>query len=197
MHILIIDNYDSFVFNIAQLVRESPFKAQCTVKRCDSVLERDFAVCSGLILSPGPGLPLEAEGLMDIIRLYSRRLPMLGICLGMQAIAQYSGCELRRLEKPLHGHKSHLNILMPDNPLMYGMAQGTTIGRYHSWVVEPAGISPEIAVTATDEQGNIMAISHRKLPLFGVQFHPESVISACGPRIISNFLNLCNKNGRP
>ena len=99
--------------------------------------------------------------------------------------------------KPLHGHKSHLNILMPDNPLMYGMAQGTTIGRYHSWVVEPAGISPEIAVTATDEQGNIMAISHRKLPLFGVQFHPESVISACGPRIISNFLNLCNKNGRP
>lgn len=201
MKILLIDNYDSFVYNIVGLLQKCsrifPDLAW-DVKRNDSVIASDTDSYDGIILSPGPGLPSEAGRLLDIIRYAAGRRPILGICLGCQAIAEHYGAKLRQLKSPRHGHCSQLNIIDDKDPVM-GFLKKThennkhgMVGRYHSWVIDDESIPPTtpLCITSHDEEGHIMSIRHTELPIFGLQFHPESIISTDGPRILSNFLRI-------
>lgn len=187
-NVLVINNYDSFVYNAVQLLRESSFLPLIDVVFNDCVCEEDIRRCDGVLLSPGPGIPREAHRLMAMIdEIVRRRNPVLGICLGHQALAEAFGARLRQMEAPLHGHASPLRITDAADPLFRGVEQAT-VGRYHSWVVDPESLPAELKVSAWDEQGNIMAFYHESLPLHGVQFHPESVITDCGRQIIDNWL---------
>lgn len=186
--ILVIDNYDSFVFNIVQLLREASEAPEFTVVRNDRI---DFSVLgnySGIILSPGPGLPSEAGDLLRLIDVCKNTHPILGICLGHQAIAESFGASLFNLPVPLHGHRSRLYQVDGGDLLLSGLLQPIVVGRYHSWVVNPVTLPPELVVSSVDEQGNIMSFYHCELPVYGLQFHPESYISDCGRGIMRNWL---------
>lgn len=186
--ILVIDNNDSFVYNAVQLLREA--KARVEVRRSDSLEGVLLSEYDGVLLSPGPGLPSEAEGLMAGIEAVEKAgVSVLGICLGHQALAQHFGARLLNMEAPLHGHASRLSIVDRQDPLLRGLAEPSLVGRYHSWVVDPASLPAELSVSSYDEQGNIMSLRHRSRPVYGVQFHPESCISNCGGQIIRNWLD--------
>ncbi len=188
-NVLVINNYDSFVYNAVQLLRESSHLPLIDIVYNDCVTAEDIATCDGVLLSPGPGIPSEANRLMsaidDIIRL---RKPVLGICLGHQALAEAFGARLVQMESPLHGHASQLRITDTDDSLFRGV-ENATVGRYHSWVVEPQSLPGDLKVSAWDEEGNIMAFYHTTMPVHGVQFHPESVITDCGRTLIDNWLS--------
>lgn len=190
---LIVDNHDSFVYNIVQLLREAPDAPAFEVVRNDCL---DFGCLEdfgGIILSPGPGIPEEAGDLPALIDRCRESHPMFGVCLGHQAIACSFGASLHRLEQPLHGHLTLLQGIAADDPLLAELPERVTVGRYHSWVVEAATLPPSLAVTSVDEEGNIMSFRHRSLPLHGVQFHPESCISDCGRKIMENWLDICRQ----
>ncbi len=187
-NVLIIDNYDSFVYNVVQLLRESRCLPHLDIVFNDRVREEDILRCDGVLLSPGPGVPREANRLMAMIdSIIRRRKPVLGICLGHQALAEAFGAQLRQMESPLHGHASPLRIADGGDPIFRGVDRAI-VGRYHSWVVDPQSLPPELKVSAWDEQDNIMAFYHASLPVHGVQFHPESVITDCGRQLIDNWL---------
>lgn len=193
MKLLVIDNHDSFVCNIIGLLRECAGElaeeVTWTIVRNDITRPDLLHSCDALILSPGPGLPSEAGSLMETIRISLPDKPILGICLGCQAIAEYFGAGLRRLDKPRHGHPSVLKEIDTSDPLVGNLREGKSqIGRYHSWVIDETTLPPELAVTSRDADGLIMSIRHRQLPLFGTQFHPESIISSDGKKIMHNFL---------
>ena len=189
--ILVVDNRDSFVYNIVQLLKESGFEIGIDVKRCDALelrhLERDYA---GIILSPGPGLPSESGLLLGVVaEAAQQRIPLLGICLGHQAIAEHFGGHLLQLAHPLHGHASVLHVTDDNNSLLEG-ADGATVGRYHSWTVDASSLPGELQTSAiAADDGCIMAVRHRTLPIWGMQFHPESYITNCGMLIIRNWLS--------
>ncbi|MDE6491077.1 MAG: aminodeoxychorismate/anthranilate synthase component II, partial [Muribaculaceae bacterium] len=144
-----------------------------------------------IILSPGPGLPSETAGLMKIIGSSVGKKPILGICLGCQAIAEYYGGHLEKLQKPAHGHVSVLKDIDSRDPLMRCFADTAAfVGRYHSWIVGEQDFPETLTVTARDEDGHIMALRHRSLPVFGVQFHPESLMTASGTIMMESFLAL-------
>jgi anthranilate synthase component 2 len=193
MKILIVDNYDSFVYNIVQCVRETTVHGkvpEIEVHHCDAIPFSRLEHFDSVIMSPGPGIPSEAGALMDVIERCWLTHPILGICLGFQAIAEYFGAKLKNLEAPLHGHISPLNIVAPDDKLLHDAPANPVVGRYHSWVVEPSSLPSSLIATSFDEQGNIMSISHESLPIFGLQFHPESFITNFGKNIFQNFLDI-------
>lgn len=193
MNILIIDNYDSFVYNIVGLLRE------CRDRSCGGVdwrvVRNDDIPFAGLdgydavILSPGPGVPEEAGELMRLVDVAAGRLPMLGICLGHQAIAQYYGASLLQLSHPRHGHPSPLMDVDATDPVV-GRCVGrdVTVGRYHSWTVDESTLPDSLTVTSRDEEGHIMSLRHRSQPVYGVQFHPESIITTCGHTLLQSFI---------
>lgn len=187
--ILVIDNYDSFVYNVVQLLRESSDHVTVEVRRNDRI---DLAILGnydGVVLSPGPGIPEEAIGLMTAIReIVSKRIPVLGICLGHQALAESFGVALEQMPAPLHGHATTLTIFDTNDPLLQGLRHPVVVGRYHSWRLCPGTMPDELIVSSCDEQGNIMSFYHRTLPAHGVQFHPESCISNGGTELIHNWL---------
>ena len=186
--ILVIDNNDSFVYNAVQLLREAV--ADVTVRRSCCVELETLADYDGVVLSPGPGLPSESEGLMASIEAVVReRKPVLGICLGHQALAEHFGARLLNMEAPLHGHPSQLTVVDRKDPMLQNLPEPAIVGRYHSWVVDPATMPDVLLVSSYDEQGNIMSFYHREFPVYGVQFHPESYISNCGGQIIRNWLD--------
>ncbi|MEG1616871.1 MAG: aminodeoxychorismate/anthranilate synthase component II [Bacteroidales bacterium] len=193
--VLIVDNNDSFVYNLVEMLRG---KIEADVV-CESDLydgiERGY---HGILLSPGGGVPSEYPHMMDLIGRCWNSHVLLGVCLGHQAIAAYAGGEVRQLEAPLHGFKSRLSILIPDDSLLHGISEqygaDCFIGRYHSWVVEAASVESSFYITGVDESHNVMAMSHKSHPIFGVQFHPESIISNCGERLISNFISRINSS---
>ncbi|HET8809845.1 MAG TPA: aminodeoxychorismate/anthranilate synthase component II [Flavobacteriaceae bacterium] len=186
MKILVIDNYDSFTYNLVQLLRENS-EAEISVFRNDEISLEAVNFYDKIILSPGPGIPRETGVLCPLIHQYKKTKPILGVCLGMQAIGEVFGAKLINMEHPLHGvstgifHNSH--YLLKDVPAKFEAA------RYHSWVLQKNSISPEFVVTAVDEAQEPMAIEHRELPIYGVQFHPESILTEFGKNIVSNFLN--------
>ena len=185
MKIVIIDNYDSFTYNLSHLVKE--LGAEVTVLRNDQFRLEDLEAYSKIILSPGPGIPSEAGLLLDVIRTYAGRKPILGVCLGHQAIGEVFGGKLENLSDVFHGVATPCHIIA-DDPVFSGLPADITIGRYHSWVVSREGLPDCLEVTAVSDEGQIMALRHRELNVRGIQFHPESVLTPDGKKMIQNFL---------
>lgn len=185
MNIAIIDNYDSFTFNLYHLVRETGIKA--TVMRNDSFDLEELAGYDKLILSPGPGIPSEAGLLTDVIRRYAGEKPILGVCLGHQAIGEVAGGRLANLADVFHGVQTPC-LHNGRDYIFDGIDREFPVGRYHSWVVDREGLPACLEVTATSPEGQIMALRHREYDVHGIQFHPESVLTPEGKRIMENFL---------
>ena len=184
MNILLIDNYDSFVYNLYQYFDEAGCKVD--VKRNDEIDLSVIESYDALILSPGPGVPKDAGLLKEIISKF-RTKPMLGICLGMQAIGEVFDGQLDLLEKPLHGFSKEIehynNSIFNEVPKLYN------VGRYHSWVVNEDSLNNQFEILSRDKNGQLMAIKHNEHPIYGFQFHPESVLTDNGRQLITNFLN--------
>ena len=187
MKIVIIDNYDSFTYNLSHLVKE--LGAEVDVLRNDQFDLNDLEGYDKIILSPGPGIPSEAGLLLDVIRTYAGRKPMLGVCLGHQAIGEVFGGCLENLSDVFHGVATPCH-LVADDPIFNGIEREFTVGRYHSWVVAADGLPDCLEVTATSPEGQIMALRHRDHDIHGIQFHPESVLTPKGKTIIKNFIDL-------
>jgi anthranilate synthase component 2 len=188
MHIVIIDNYDSFTYNLAHLVRE--LGAAVTVFRNDQFELPQLEAFDKIILSPGPGIPSEAGLLLDVIRTYAGRKPMLGVCLGHQAIGEVFGGKLSNLSDVYHGVATDGTVLDHSaTSLFAGLPDRVTIGRYHSWVVSKEGFPDCLEITAESDEGQIMGLRHRDYDIQGIQFHPESVLTPDGKQMIANWLN--------
>ena len=180
--ILIIDNYDSFVFNIARYFEE--LGAPTKVVRNDAVMQNDLEA-KAIVISPGPRTPHEAGESMGIVQAYSGKLPILGVCLGHQVIGQAFGGEVRRAKRPMHGDSSE--ILHDGLGLFENVPQRFSAGRYHSLIVDNIE-DTVLDVTARSDDGEIMGLKHKYHPTFGVQFHPESILTEHGYDILRNFL---------
>lgn len=187
MKIVIIDNYDSFTYNLSHLVKE--LGAQVEVLRNDQFELPQLEQYAKIILSPGPGIPSEAGLLLDVIRAYAGRKPILGVCLGHQAIGEAFGARLENLSDVFHGVATPCHITC-DDALFSGIDRDITVGRYHSWVVSREGLPDCLEVTAESEEKQIMALRHRQLNVRGIQFHPESVLTPDGRRMLQNWLFL-------
>lgn len=187
MKIVIIDNYDSFTYNLSHLVKE--LDADVSVVRNDQFELPDLEPYDKIILSPGPGIPSEAGLLLDVIRTYAGRKPILGVCLGHQAIGEVFGARLENLSEVFHGVATPCRIISND-PVFSGLPTEITIGRYHSWVVSSQNLPDCLEVTAVSDEGQIMALRNRDFDIHGIQFHPESVLTPNGKEIIKNFLDI-------
>lgn len=186
MKIAMIDNYDSFTYNLVHLVKE--LGAEISVFRNDQFKIEDLEPFDRIMLSPGPGIPSEAGLLMEVIATYAGRKPILGICLGEQAIGEHFGGTLVNLSDVFHGVQTPCRIDSSEI-LFKGLPETIEIGRYHSWVVDADSLPDCLEVTATSLEGQVMALRHKELDVRGVQFHPESVLTPEGKIMISNWLN--------
>ena len=187
MKIVIIDNYDSFTYNLSHLVKE--LGAEVTVLRNDQFKLEDLEPYSKIILSPGPGIPSEAGLLLDVIKSYAGKKPILGVCLGHQAIGEAFGGKLENLSDVFHGVATPCHII-GDDPIFSGIERDITIGRYHSWVVAKEQLPDCIEVTAVSDEGQIMALRHKTMNIRGIQFHPESVLTPDGKKMLQNWMFL-------
>ena len=187
MKILIFDNYDSFTYNLVHLVKELGY-TDVDVFRNDKIALEDVAKYDKFILSPGPGIPSEAGLLLPLIKEYAGKRPILGVCLGHQAIGEAFGAQLKNLEDVYHGVATRINITQPDY-IFDTLGRELEVGRYHSWIVDNNKLPDCIEITATDNNGQIMALKHKEFDVHGVQFHPESVLTPAGETIVKNFLN--------
>lgn len=186
MKLLILDNYDSFTYNIVHAVRE--LGVEPTVARNDRISLDEIEDFDKIIISPGPGIPSEAGILPDLLMRYAGKKPILGICLGHQAIGERFGAKLENLAEVYHGVQTPARVTAPDY-ILNGMGDEFPVGRYHSWVVSDEGLPPCLIVTSRSADGQIMSLRHREMDIHGVQFHPESLLTPDGSRIIANFIN--------
>lgn len=182
--ILIVDNYDSFVHNVARYFEE--LGAAARVVRNDRVTAQDLDHASAIVISPGPCTPHEAGQSMAIMRAYSGKLPILGICLGHQVMGEVFGGVVKRAKRPMHGDSSEINH--DGQGLFEGLPQRFSAGRYHSLIVELDGRVTPLVVTARSDEGEIMGLRHVSHPTYGVQFHPESILTEGGYDMLRNFL---------
>ncbi|MFN2262034.1 MAG: aminodeoxychorismate/anthranilate synthase component II [Psychroflexus sp.] len=183
--ILVIDNYDSFVYNLVHYLEE--FDAEVHVKRNDNVTIEEISNYDKILLSPGPGIPEEAGLLKKIIETYAEEKPILGVCLGQQAIMEVFGGKLINLAKVHHGVATEIEITDETDILFKSLPKKIMVGRYHSWVVDqilPSCLLP----TSVDENGQIMSLKHRDFDVRAVQFHPESVLTPEGKQMIKNWV---------
>lgn len=184
--ILIIDNYDSFTYNLVHLVNE--IGLQCEVWRNDRFAISDVDAYDHIILSPGPGIPSEAGLLLEVIAKYSPTKSIFGVCLGQQAIAEVFGGKLYNLKQPMHGIATPIKVTDSQEKLFAGLPESFNVGRYHSWVVDGNGLPDVLTVTAIDEADNsVMALRHTEYDVRGVQFHPESVLTEFGKEMMKNW----------
>ena len=184
-NICIIDNYDSFTYNLSHAVKQ--LGAKVTVLRNDKFNIGDLAAYDKLILSPGPGIPSEAGLLEEVIRHYAGVKPMLGVCLGEQAIGEVFGARLVNLAEVFHGVQTPVSITA-DDYIFSSLPREIPVGRYHSWVVDAGTMPQQLEVTALSREGLVMALRHREYDIHGIQFHPESVLTPDGLKIIENFI---------
>lgn len=184
--ILIFDNYDSFTYNLLHAVKSLGYN-EVDVIRNDKIDLSTVAQYDKIILSPGPGLPEEAGLLMPLIRQYAETKSMLGVCLGHQAMGEVFGAKLENIPFVFHGVQTPVDIIAGDY-LFDGIPNEILVGRYHSWIVSEEHFPAELEITAVDKAGDVMAMKHRQLDLHGVQFHPESILTPEGIRIMQNFL---------
>ena len=191
MKILVFDNYDSFTYNLVHLV-EKITHTKVDVYRNDQIALEKVKEYDKIILSPGPGIPEEAGLLLPLIKEYSATKSILGVCLGHQAIGEAFGGKLVNLSTVYHGVATKISVGSREpgvvSPLFNGLPAEIEVGRYHSWIVSDEGFPDELEVTARDENGYIMALQHRTYDVQGVQFHPESVLTPDGERILRNWL---------
>ncbi len=189
--ILVVDNYDSFVFNLVQYLGQ--LGAECTVLRNDEVRPQDATSYDGVLLSPGPGTPERAGVCVEMVREVGGAVPMLGVCLGHQAIAVAYGAIVERAPELLHGKTS--NVSHEGAGVLSGLPSPFTATRYHSLAVREDTLPPELEVTGRTASGVVMALRHRDLPVEGVQFHPESVLTQGGHRLLATWLVSCGDPG--
>lgn len=187
MKLVVIDNYDSFTYNLVHLVKE--LGADVDVKRNDQFQLSELEPYDKIILSPGPGIPSEAGLLLDVIKTYAGQKPMLGVCLGHQAIGEVFGAKLENLSQVFHGVATPIKLLGND-PIFKGLPRRIVVGRYHSWVVSKDGFPDCLEITAESDDGEIMGLRHKEFDIRGIQFHPESVLTPEGKTIMRNWLNL-------
>ena len=188
--ILVVDNYDSFVFNLVQYLAQ--LGAECTVLRNDEVVVSDARNYDGVLISPGPGIPEEAGASIELVKFCaSEKIPLLGVCLGHQAIGVAFGGVVSRAPELLHGKTSQVHH--NDKSVLHGIRDGFTATRYHSLAIERDSIpeNSELEITGWTDSGVVMAVCHKSLPIHGVQFHPESVLTESGHRLLANWLEIC------
>jgi len=188
MNILVLDNYDSFTYNLVQVLRELGHTTNVTVIRNDKLAVDDVAAYDAVLLSPGPGVPSEAGLMPEIIRRYASSKRILGVCLGHQGLAESFGGELYNLPQVLHGLATDAHLTAADK-LFEGLPDTFKVGRYHSWSVRPESIPAELEVTALDADGQVLAFRHREYDVRGVQFHPESILTEHGHQMLRNWLS--------
>ncbi|MGY4383225.1 anthranilate synthase component 2 [Pedobacter sp. UYP24] len=184
--VLVIDNYDSFTYNLVHLVNE--LGRDVEVWRNDKFELGDADQFDKILLSPGPGIPVEAGLLLDVIRTYAPTKSIFGVCLGQQAIAEAFGGSLLNLGRPMHGIATPITVIDREELLFKDCPDVINVGRYHSWVVSNDGLPDCLTVTATDDANEIMALRHKELDVRGVQFHPESVLTEYGKQMMKNWL---------
>ena len=187
--ILVFDNYDSFTYNLVHLVEKITHQ-KVDVFRNDQISLDDVEAYDKIILSPGPGIPEEAGLLLPLIKRYCATKSILGVCLGHQAIGQAFGGTLKNLDKVYHGVATNINILNEEAPILKGLGKQVLVGRYHSWIIDKANFPEDLEITAVDENGFIMALQHKTYDVQGVQFHPESVLTPEGEKVMRNWLQL-------
>ena len=186
IRIALIDNYDSFTYNLSHLVKE--LGAGVDVYRNDQFELSQLKTYDKILLSPGPGIPSEAGLLMNVIRTYQDSKPILGVCLGHQAIGEVFGARLENLSEVFHGVMSPCHITSEDEYLFRGLSRDIEVGRYHSWVVSKDGLPDCLEITSVSDEGQIMSLRHKEFDIRGIQYHPESVLTAVGRDIIKNWI---------
>jgi len=184
--VLVIDNYDSFTYNLVHLINEVGYEA--VVWRNDKFDLADVEKYDKILLSPGPGIPEEAGLLLDVIKTYAPTKSIFGVCLGQQAIAEVFGGTLLNLGRPMHGIATPVTVVDGNEPLFWECPQTINVGRYHSWVVSKENFPSCLKITARDHKNEIMALRHETLDVRGVQFHPESVLTEYGKQMMENWL---------
>jgi anthranilate synthase component 2 len=186
MKILVIDNYDSFTYNLVHALKKFE-GVTVTVKRNDEIAEEEPNLYDKIVLSPGPGLPEEAGTLLSVIRNYAGKKPILGVCLGHQAIGESFGGILQNMNDVLHGIATPITIVAKSY-LFNNIPETFEAGRYHSWIVEKDSLPKVLEITSIDKEGRIMSFQHREFDIQGVQFHPESVLTPIGEKILENWV---------
>jgi anthranilate synthase component 2 len=187
MKLLLLDNYDSFTYNLVHLI-EKVSDIEIEVFRNDEISIDEVEKYDKILLSPGPGLPTDAGIMPELLKRYSSTKSILGVCLGLQAIGESFGASLLNLDTVFHGLATPIKVNVEDI-IFYNCPKTFTVGRYHSWVVDTHFFPEDLQITATDENGNIMALKHKIYDVRGVQFHPESILSEYGEVLIKNWLN--------
>ncbi len=190
MKILVLDNYDSFTYNLVQYIQEILDK-KIDVVRNDAIGLEAVAPYDAIVLSPGPGLPAESGMMPQLIDTYGASKAILGVCLGHQAIGEAFGGSLENLEQVYHGLETPIRVLVESDPLYRNIPTGFQAGRYHSWVVERSSLPDCFELTAVDDRDRVMGIRHKDYRLWGVQYHPESIMTTFGKQILENFFNNC------
>ncbi|WP_025765203.1 anthranilate synthase component II [Dyadobacter tibetensis] len=186
MKILVLDNYDSFTYNLVYILRE--LHDQVDIFRNDKISLEEVNSYDKILLSPGPGIPSEAGIMQEVIRTYGPTKSILGVCLGHQGIGEVYGAQLENMSEVLHGISDLAIITDPQERIFRNISSPVRVGRYHSWTVIPESFTPELKITATDEQGRVMALAHSRYDVRGVQFHPESVLTENGKLMLQNWL---------
>lgn len=187
MKILVFDNYDSFTYNLVQMI-EQIVGEKVDVYRNDQISLEDVDQYDKIILSPGPGIPDEAGILLDLIKKYAPTKSIFGVCLGQQAIAEAFGGSLINLSEIYHGVATE-STQIKDHKLFNNLPEILEVGRYHSWAVNPEDFPEELAITSIDKNGMIMSLKHKTYDVHGVQYHPESILTPEGKKILANFLS--------
>lgn len=188
MKILVLDNYDSFTYNLVHIIRELGYGENLEVHRNDKIELKEIDKYDKILLSPGPGIPSEAGIMPALIQEYGSTKSIFGVCLGHQAVAEAYGAKLFNMPKVLHGIASKAIMVTDQEPLFKNLPSEFMVCRYHSWTVLPDTINGELEITALDEENQVLAIRHKKFDVRGVQFHPESILTQHGKEMLENWL---------
>lgn len=189
MRVLLLDNLDSFTYNLYHYLEQCC--EEVVVRRNDALELHEVDAFDGVVLSPGPGLPAEAGIMPRLIERFAPEKPILGVCLGHQAIAQEFGAHLKNLQQVHHGVAIPITVTDSADPIFRNLPRTFPTGRYHSWVVERATLPAVLCVTAVDAEGEVMALRHREFNVCGLQFHPESLLTPHGISMVENWVNSC------
>jgi anthranilate synthase component II len=188
MRILVLDNYDSFTYNLVHIIRELGYGQQTDIFRNDKINLDEVEKYDKILLSPGPGIPSEAGIMLDLIRMYGATKSILGICLGHQAIGEVYGATLYNMKDVLHGIGTPVKLVRKDDYLFSGVPESFMVCRYHSWAVDGKTVNGKLEINALDDEGIVMGLSHREYDVRGLQFHPESILTENGKKMMKNWL---------